>query len=591
MYIIGICRFRNSKDTLKDVLDHLESIVTEVILYDDASDDTSVLIANNHRLVSKVIRNDHWETDPAMRAQAEGVHRQILFDAASKKKPDWIYVFDADEFIELDVDISLGDRNIDTLSFRLFDFYITEEDKDLNYLNRKWIGPEYRDIPMFFRPSEGLKFYSRVPRGCLNVKLSGYVRHYGKAISVQAWEDKCFYYINHLNEDQPNSKTIKDKWLERFGKAIHTKSDFNRELIYWDDKEDLGFELSNKFESFTSKRLNILVANFSLENVGGTETFTYTFIEELINYSNFNVEYFTVKKGLVSEKIENNLKVKFLSMSEYDVIYFNHNTVLDKLKRYHNIKGCFIQTCHGIYPNLEQPNKEADAFVSISQEVQNHLALVGYNSIIIPNMINVTRFRSLKLINDTPKVILSLCHSKAANEMIKEVALANKLEYLEAFKYDKSIWDIERIINHSDIVVGLGRSALEAAACGRPVIVFDKREYFESYGDGYLPGILGLSLQNNCSGRYSKEIFSKNNLNRELRKYNPSDGLTLREFAIKNLSSQGAVLRYLTYFEEIRNEQVQNTFNYQLKRKIEILKNKGIKKFSKLAIMKFKPSN
>ena len=52
----------------------------------------------------------------------------------------------------------------------------------------------------------------------------------------------------------------------------------------------------------------ILVANNYLNNFGGSETFTYTLIEELLKRG-FEVEYFTFEKGLFSDKIEKDLAV------------------------------------------------------------------------------------------------------------------------------------------------------------------------------------------------------------------------------------------------------------------------------------------
>ena len=43
------------------------------------------------------------------------------------------------------------------------------------------------------------------------------------------------------------------------------------------------------------KRIDVLVATNHLNTLGGTETYTYTIIEELVKRENVNVEYFTIK--------------------------------------------------------------------------------------------------------------------------------------------------------------------------------------------------------------------------------------------------------------------------------------------------------
>lgn len=46
---------------------------------------------------------------------------------------------------------------------------------------------------------------------------------------------------------------------------------------------------------------SILVATNHLNTLGGTETFTYSLIEEIVRIHK-NVEYFTFRRGMTSEK-------------------------------------------------------------------------------------------------------------------------------------------------------------------------------------------------------------------------------------------------------------------------------------------------
>ncbi|WP_370392213.1 UDP-glycosyltransferase [uncultured Winogradskyella sp.] len=236
-----------------------------------------------------------------------------------------------------------------------------------------------------------------------------------------------------------------------------------------------------------------------------------------------------------------------MSLNKYDLILANHKTTVDKLYK----KGFVIQTCHGIYPSLEQPNPKANGFVSISQEVQDHLGKLGFPSILVHNSINLERFKPKKNINRKLKSVLSMCHSEKANLFIEDICEKLNLKYTEAYKYNSSIWDIENKINNSDLVVGLGRSAYEAMACGRPVLVYDDRKYFKSCGDGYIRDILGLSLKKNCSGRYFNKKFDELQLIEELRKYNYDDSAFFREFAKLELDVRKNIDFYLEYKSHI----------------------------------------
>ncbi|RLJ61482.1 hypothetical protein CLV86_2502 [Lacinutrix venerupis] len=292
-----------------------------------------------------------------------------------------------------------------------------------------------------------------------------------------------------------------------------------------------------------NKTLNILVTNNHLVNVGGSETFTYALIDGL-KKKGHNVEYFTFEKGLVSTKIENELKVPFLSKKEYDIVFANHNTTISYLKK--SIKSKFIQTCHGIFPPLEQPHKYADGYISISQEVQIHLNNKGYNSTLILNGIDCKRFKTTKAPQPKLKSVLSLCQSKEANTAIQQACNALNLDFEYLDKNINPIWDIENTINNHDLVIGLGRSIYEAMACGRPVLIYDNRSYADSFADGYLnKEILNNSIKNNCSGRYYKYKFSVNDLVNEIKKYNYKDGQFFREFALKNLNIEHQLDTYL----------------------------------------------
>lgn len=307
-------------------------------------------------------------------------------------------------------------------------------------------------------------------------------------------------------------------------------------------------------------KFSILVANNHLVQVGGSETFTYTMIKELLS-RDFDVEYFALVRGDFSEKLEKELNVKFKSKKKYDLILANHNTCVEALMGY----GFIIQTCHGIYPQLEQPSKCANFHVAISQEVQNHLAIKGFVSVVIMNGIDNSKFYSKKSINKELKNVLSLCQSEEANLFLKKICNNLNLKFTSIDKNSNPTWNIEDVINDSDLVIGLGRSAYEAMACGRPVIVFDKRAYSESYADGYVTNKLATSIINNCSGRFYKIKLTDDMMVQELSKYNAADGEILRQYILDNMTVQLAVERYLNLFDSFHSNINFSNKKYYLK--------------------------
>ncbi len=294
--------------------------------------------------------------------------------------------------------------------------------------------------------------------------------------------------------------------------------------------------------------MKILVANNQLDRLGGTETFTYAMIERLMDLG-YDVEYFSFKLGVVSDRIENELKVRFKSEKSYDLILANHQNCIQKLFHY----GFIIQTCHGIYPYLEQPSKFADYHVAVTEEILIHLRKKGFNrSQIIYNGLNLNRFRAIRPLNFELKSILSLCQSEEINIQLSEICRSIGISFNHINKFEKQVWEIEKEINEHDMVFGIGRSAYEAIACERPVIVYDDRPYSEPLGDGYIRDkefFLEI-LKNNCSGRRFTKKFNVNDIKEEIKKYDRQDGELLRSFAEEFFDISKNINSYLRVYSE-----------------------------------------
>ncbi len=279
----------------------------------------------------------------------------------------------------------------------------------------------------------------------------------------------------------------------------------------------------------------ILIGTNHLDQIGGSESYTYDLIKALKNIEGIEVEYFTFSKGDVSDKIEEELQVSFMSEKKYDLIIANHNTTVKELYG----KSAIVQVCHGIIPDLEQPSPLADYHVGISEEVSDHLIDLGYPNSVILNGIDVDEKKSIVAPNEELESVLSLCQSEKANKLLKKVCDDKGLEFKAFNKHVNPTLNIEKHINKADLVVGVGRSIYDAMACGRPCLIYDNRGYNGNKADGYLrPRNFWKYVKNNCSGRYLNRKYTEKDLVRELEKYNPQHGKELRSIAVENLNAQ-----------------------------------------------------
>lgn len=222
--IVGITRVRNEALILEDTLQHFLQLVDRIVVYDDCStDETPDIVRGFDRTC--LLQGRTWNPD---QWRAETQHRAKCLAAA--RHADMVLCFDADERIEGDLPQERGGYR-----FSLFDGYMTPDRQQpytggrLVDLPRMWA--DRRDILMFFDPRRASYFGKgqREPHYDGEVVTAPVkVRHYGKCLSVEHWEETCDFYVRHFPR-------WAEKWAARRGKAIHTESDFGRPLMRWED--------------------------------------------------------------------------------------------------------------------------------------------------------------------------------------------------------------------------------------------------------------------------------------------------------------------------------------------------------------------
>ncbi len=230
--LIGITRVRNEGLIIADTIRHFLRWCDHIVLYDDCSTDETKYLAKlvgERRLT--VICGDYWR---ANRVEENTRHRKLLTEEALEMGADWCLCFDADE--RLVGELPSLDGAVSGYEFRLFDGYLTRDRQEvycvgdsLSEVPRMW-GLEYRDIIMLFRPDKAEWEHTGAREPNINgtvILAPTKVKHYGKCLSVEHWEETCRYYATH-------HPTFRKKWEARMGKAIHRRSDFDGPIFTWD---------------------------------------------------------------------------------------------------------------------------------------------------------------------------------------------------------------------------------------------------------------------------------------------------------------------------------------------------------------------
>ena len=283
--------------------------------------------------------------------------------------------------------------------------------------------------------------------------------------------------------------------------------------------------------------MKILFCTNHLDRLGGSETFSYTMVTTLRKMGH-EVDVFTLMPGMVSDALGG---AKQTLDIRYDLILVNHVTCMNFLDNA-CIEGKRIMTCHGIFPEIEQPVSGAQEYVAISEEVQEHLAKLGFPSTVIRNGIDCERFTPKEYIGELCTV-LSLCQGDEANWMIAEACGILGLEF---HKLDERVFNVEEKINDAEIVFSLGRGVYETMACGRVPIIFDTRPYTPSYADGMVQmDRIADMVKNNCSGRRFKKTWTVEDIVAEIGLYKPEMGIENRNYALKHFNARLQAEAYL----------------------------------------------
>jgi glycosyltransferase involved in cell wall biosynthesis len=316
--------------------------------------------------------------------------------------------------------------------------------------------------------------------------------------------------------------------------------------------------------------MKILIATNHLDDKAGSELFTFSLAVGL-KEKGHQISVFSPFCGEIAAKISN------LGIETTDNLLFWRNKKFDIIHAQHNIPTIMVRSIfpetpmvfmsHGVLPELEQsPSIEIgiNRYAAVSEEVAGNLIDRGGVSEskieIVRNFIDTEKFKPIKKAKNKPEKILVLSNHyiEETKRIIEQTAKNLKLSLEHVGLPENSVENVEDFINNSDIVITLGRGALEAMACEKNVIVYDKHG-----ADGLVNENNFFEIRkNNFSGRRFGKKYSVADLEKEIGKYSGNLGRELRKIVEKENSNNVILGKLERIYSECAQEKV---FGSQIK--------------------------
>lgn len=288
--------------------------------------------------------------------------------------------------------------------------------------------------------------------------------------------------------------------------------------------------------------MKMLFTNNELTGLGGSQTFVYTLASHYRALGH-EVEIYSPTLGYTAQKFEEAGLVCLDHLDPgrtYDIIHAQHTPAQEARITYPATPMVYV--CHGTTVDTERPSvdliTDLPKLVAMSEGIRKQMVTkwgAPYEKIeVVPNPIDTNRYRPIA--NDTEGyrpikadtlAILAITNHPECEllDMLgilrKQIPISLKhigFDALSPLGCDMdenmpfcnigSVWNTEDFINAHDIIIGVGRSALEGMSCGKPVIVFN-----HGVADGVVTAENAEKLhRHNFSGFFSQQRWSGDDL-------------------------------------------------------------------------------
>ena len=291
------------------------------------------------------------------------------------------------------------------------------------------------------------------------------------------------------------------------------------------------------------RKYRILLTNRRLDHTGGTESVCRSLSKVLSE--EHEVYVYSPSHGVISDQVSKYAKILQVPEGDFDIILFTHNTTVSSTLS----AKCKIYTIHGIFSDLEKPPASMDAYVAISSEIAERYKHLNLH--LIHNSIDTNVFSPLVTDSRTKTLLYSSNYDNNFSFLLRCAAASLGMRYIR-LGGEKAKIDVVGALQSADVVVGVGRTVLEAMSCGKKIVVADRRSYADYGMDGFLcKDNVQQVAWSNYSGRAFKRPITLLSIRREIKRALNDSSSWERGWILEHNNIRQTARDYISLAEEV----------------------------------------
>lgn len=292
--------------------------------------------------------------------------------------------------------------------------------------------------------------------------------------------------------------------------------------------------------------MKILLTSHLLGNApGGTQSYVVS-VALYLKSLGHDVECISPDSGYYSDFLERNGVRCNSGSKSFDFILISYFVPNEEFR------GFRVWVQHDVL--WSAPERGIHGYIGVSEEALTKIPQNAKNKTVVFNGVSPVEY-CRRRVSESVERVYSLSHSDELNARLRALCDKHGLEFLSNNKFTNPSMDIRQNLEWADLVVGVGRSAYEAAMYGRPVLLLDQRSYNgRALSDGLFHENFMGAVENNCSGRKYRLTLSDEDIVGLFQGLGAECGELSREVALKFFSLSDKVSEILEFCEGIRQE-------------------------------------